>query len=160
NDFDRHLCVCVDAQGYSGRNAQGQRELQAELRTILDSAANAARLDRLPWKTQEQGDGELMLVPVGSDEPRVIDDMIRHIAAFLTQYNKLRRADAYLRLRVALHSGVAYPAPLGFAGPAVVMVTRLLQSDELRGALDSTTAHLAAILSPTAYEVVETGHTT
>jgi hypothetical protein len=160
NDFDRHLCVSVDAEGYSGRDAQAQRALQADLRTILEGAANSARVSRIRWMTQDQGDGQLALVPTGADEPRVIDDFVRHVGAFLDRYNELRRASAHLRLRIALHTGVAYPAPLGFAGPAVVVVTRLLESDELHRALRDTSGHLAVILSPTAYEVVQLGHTT
>jgi hypothetical protein len=154
------MCVSVDAQGYSGRDAQAQRELQADLRTMLSSAADAARLNRIRWRTQDQGDGQLALVPTGPEEPRVIDDFVRHLGAFLGRYNEPRRTAAQLRVRMALHTGVTYPAPLGFAGPAVVVVTRLLQCAELRDALDATTEPLAVILSPVAYEIVAMGHTT
>jgi hypothetical protein len=160
NDFDRHLCVCVDAQGYGARTAHGQRELQADLRHMLESAADGARLEQVRWQRQDQGDGQLTLIPVGPDEPRVVDDLVRHLVAQLNAYNEPRRQAARMRLRVALHSGVAYPAALGFAGPAVVVVSRLLQCGQVRQALASTHANLVVIMSPTAFEVVEQGHTT
>jgi len=66
-----------------------------------------------------------------------------------------------MRLRLAFHSGVAYPAALGFAGPAVVAASRLVQCEELRAALAAADdANLVVIVSPTAYEIVTLSHTT
>jgi hypothetical protein len=111
--------------------------------------------------TQDQGDGQLALVPVGPDEPRVLDDMVRHLDSLLGLYNRGRMRDSRMRLRLGFDSGVAYPAALGFAGPAVVAASRLVGCDELRAALVAADdANLVVIASPTAFEIVTLGHTT
>jgi hypothetical protein len=161
DDFNRHLCICVDVQSYSSRDAQEQKEVQGVLKAQLEEAARASRLDRVTWMTQDQGDGQLALVPVGPDEPRVLDDMVRHLDSLVGLYNRGRMRDSRMRLRLAFHSGVAYPAALGFAGPAVVAASRLVQCDEVRAALIAADdANLVVIVSPTAYEIVTLSHTT
>jgi hypothetical protein len=159
--FDRFLCISVDIKRYSDAHAQQQAETQRTLKQMLEESAASAGLDRLTWRTQDQGDGELALTPVGPDEPRVVDAFVRQLNARLERHNEPRRPDARLRLRVALHVGVAFPAALGFAGPAVVVVSRFLNCDALRQALDEADhASLAVILSETAFEVVTHGDVT
>jgi hypothetical protein len=160
-DFNRYLCIAVDITRYSAHDAHGQKELQRQLKEILESSATAAGLDRMSWMTQPQGDGELALVPVGPDEPRVIDDFIRHLDSWLERHNRERLPASRMRLRVAMHTGVALPAAMGFAGPAVVVVSRLLNSADVRRALtEAESANLALIASSTAFEIVELGQTT
>jgi hypothetical protein len=67
---------------------------------------------------------------------------------------------AQLRLRVAIHYGVAYPADNGYAGNGLVTVSRLLDSEPIRFALRDSTANLALIISDGVYqETVLNGHT-
>lgn len=148
----RALCVTVDAKGYSKRAAKGQYELQHDLLGMLDAAAFDAGLDRMKWALQPQGDGELAVLPGDQDERLVVDAFVRHLDAQLTAFNEDRLPDARLRLRIAMHHGVAVDAPNGYSGPAPVHVSRLLDSAALREALEESGANLVLALSESFYE--------
>lgn len=150
--FARHLCLAVDAKGYGGRDSVAQYDLQRDVPAVMDDAAAAAGLDRSRWLIQPQGDGELALLPPGQPEPRVVDDFVRELHACLTLLNFEKRPEARLRMRVAIHFGVAYEAPSGFAGDAVVVTARLLASDALHHALGQAPgADLAVAVSDRVY---------
>ncbi|MGH3889536.1 MAG: hypothetical protein ACRDSZ_23745 [Pseudonocardiaceae bacterium] len=152
----RCLCVAVDAEGY-GRSGDRQQFTAQKALTdkVLATAAEAAGLERNTWIRQPAGDGELALLPSNEPEPRVVDDLVREIDLALRRYNHDLVRDAQLRLRVAIHHGVAYPASNGFAGQAVVVVSRLLSCRPLRSALAAAAdAHLALIVSRRIFEEI------
>ena len=158
--FRRHLCLGVDAASYSSLDSVAQYDTQALLREVLDEAATAAGLDRSTWRKQPQGDGELALVPPDQPEPRIVDDFIRELDATLRLRNHGRMRQARLRLRTAIDFGVAYDAPFGFAGEAVVSTARLLASDSLHRALAAADdADLVVALSAAVYQLVRERHT-
>lgn len=159
--YAQHLCVGVDMRGYSARNGRRQENTQSDLVTLLNNAAREAVLDRGQWLTQPTGDGELSLIPLDGSEPRVLYHFAHELDHELTSYNQDRMIDARMRLRVAIHQGVAYPAANGYAGKAVVVVSRLLDSEPVRNALDTAPrANLALILSAPVYDdMVRGGHT-
>jgi hypothetical protein len=148
----RALCVAVDAKGYSKLATKGQHELQKDLLGVLDAAAADARLDRMEWSLQPQGDGELAVLPGDQDERLVVDAFVRHLDAQLTALNEDRLPEARLRLRIAVHHGVAISAPNGYSGPAPVHVSRLLSSAALHEALENSRANLVLALSESYYE--------
>lgn len=135
--------------------------MQRTLVQILDTAATRAGLDRTTWRRQGVGDEELSLIPLGPDEPRLVDEFPRQLDAELTRFNHSRSADR-LRLRMALHVGVAYPADNGYAGQGVVAVSRLLNAAPLRQALKlAVSANLAWLVSEVVFtDVIRQGHTT
>lgn len=129
-----------------------QAEIQRDLIDLLDRAGERAGLDRRRWIRQPKGDEELALIP--ADEPlgRVVGDFCLEVAAALWRYNKVRDRTARMRLRLALDDGPVDLSPNGFAGRAVVGVSRLVNAQPLRQALDLTDqAELAAILSDGVY---------
>ncbi|GAA2795222.1 hypothetical protein GCM10010470_32770 [Saccharopolyspora taberi] len=146
--FSRFLCLAADAWRYGRGDDRRQGEIQRALVAALTDAAERAGLDRSIWRTQPGGDGELALLPSDGTEPRLVDAFIRELDAWLDEYNHDRVAEARLRLRVAMHHGVAYPAPNGYAGKGPVVVSRLLDCRPVRDALDmDSTANLALIIS-------------
>ncbi|MEV5821763.1 hypothetical protein AB0L22_21610 [Micromonospora haikouensis] len=160
--FGRRFCVSVDAEGYGGRDDCAQHDMQRTLVQLLDAAAARAKLDRTTWLRQGVGDEELSLVPLGPDEPRMVDDFPRQLDAELARYNRSRDPAERLRLRMALHVGVAYRADNGFAGQGVVVVSRLLNAAPVRSALKLAPAvNLALIVSDVVFtDVIGQGHTT
>jgi hypothetical protein len=160
-DFGRRLCVSVDAEGYGQRDDRAQYDMQRTLVQILDTAAARAGLDRTTWRRQGVGDEELSLVPLGPDEPRLVDEFPRQLDAELARFNRSRNEER-LRLRMALHVGVAYPADNGYAGQGIVAVSRLLNATPLRQALKlATSANLAWLVSEVVFtDVIRQGHTT
>ncbi len=150
--FARYLCLAVDAKGYGARDNVAQYDLQRDLPRVLRDAAEAAGLDREHWHIQPQGDGERALLPPGQPEPLVVDDFVRELDAGLALLNYEKRPEARLRLRVAIHFGVAYEAPSGFAGDGIVVTARLLDSVALHQALDAASdADVAVALSDRVY---------
>src|SRR5882757_4451980 len=101
---------------------------------------------------QVQGDSEMSLIPPEQPEPRIVDDFFRELDDALRKYNHGRTDAARLRLRAALHYGVAYESAAGFAGDAPVTTARMLNSRELHRALEGTPgADLAVAVSDLVY---------
>jgi hypothetical protein len=146
-DFGRRLLISVDARGYGGSDDRRQANMQAALLAVLDEAASRAMLARDSWWRQAAGDGELSVLPDSEPEPRVVDGFVREVSAALILHNEDLRPEARLRLRLAIHHGVAIPAANGFSGQGVVEVSRLVDSRLLREALQASGAELAVILS-------------
>jgi hypothetical protein len=158
--FARALLMACDVTGYGSGDDQLQEAMQDGLIKVLDEAATAARLVRSEWDTNSTGDGELALLPATESEPRTVDDFVRELAAALARHNRHLTASARLRLRVAIHFGVAYPARNGYAGQGVVAVSRLLDSAPIREVLRQCDTELALILSDGVYsDTVANGHT-
>ncbi|MFJ3231604.1 hypothetical protein [Streptomyces sp. NPDC086787] len=152
----------MDVQSYGSKNDRAQSETQHDLPRLLDEAARKCGLDRTSWHIQSKGDEQLAVTPMNGDEPRLVDDYVRHLVAGLGHYNAQRVPTARMRLRAALHHGPVALADNGFAGTAVVVTARLLNSGPLYGALDAhPEADLALILSDDMYRsTVAGGHTT
>ncbi|MFI6579233.1 hypothetical protein ACIBFB_25895 [Nocardiopsis sp. NPDC050513] len=144
----RRMCVFGDARSYSTRDALGQIEVQRALTTGLGTACERARIDRAHWIRQEQGDGELALLPPGIDEAWTLNGLVRELRAWLYHYNRDRNDEARLRVRLAVHEGIVYAADNGFAGEAVVTLTRLCNASAAKQALtDNPRADLVVIVS-------------
>jgi hypothetical protein len=158
--FGRALLMACDVTGYGSGDDQLQEAMQDGLINVLDEAATGAGLVRSEWDRNSTGDGELALLPATESEPRVVDDFVRELTAALARHNRHLATSARLRLRVAIHFGVAYPASNGYAGQGVVAVARLLDSSPIRAAMRQFDTELALILSDGVYsETVVNGHT-
>lgn len=159
-NFGRRLCLGVDARGYGSATDRVQARWQEALLDSLDLSASLTGLDRPQWKRQAKGDEELALLPDNGTEPQVVDDFVRELNKVLIEYNQANPVHR-LRLRLALHHGVAYPGANGMPGQAVVLMSRLLNSKPVHEALDAAPeAQLAVIISERIYEdVVVQEHT-
>lgn len=129
------LCVAVDAEGYGRRDLAGQLRVQSRLVQVLDEVGDNVGLDRSWWDRQEQGDGELALMPAGTDAVELAPGIVRSLADSLDELNHDLVEQARLRLRLALHEGEVRRGASGYAGDAAVVVCRLRDSEELRAAL-------------------------
>jgi hypothetical protein len=150
----------VDARGYGGSDDLRQDEIQKLLPAVLDAAADRADLHRAAWARQPAGDGELAVLPDNESEPAVVDDYVRELHAALGRKNRNLRPELRLRLRLAIHHGMAKPAQMGYAGQGVVEVSRLADSAIAKAALEASGADLVVILSRRVFEdTVEQAHT-
>lgn len=155
----RRLTVAVDAESYSSRNQEGQLKLQSDLLAILRRACENGDLNRLEWDRQQQGDGELAILPPGTVEDRTISDFVNELDKALYHHNKPLN-DAYrVRLRVAVHQGNIRIGENGFAGKAAVTVCRMRDNDQVRQALaDHPASNLVLVVSESIYsDVIEEG---
>jgi hypothetical protein len=125
-----HYLVAVDVENFSALNALEQVEAQSDLGWALDIAADRANLCRAMWQRQVRGDGELAVLPADTDGPRLIADYPHELAGALGEVNRERQRR--LRIRVAMHHGTLAPGQFGAVGQGPIVVSRLLDSDELR----------------------------
>jgi hypothetical protein len=161
-EFGRRLLLLVDAKGYGASSPVRQREFQAAIPRQVEAAAQAAGLRFADWETQAQGDAVFAVLPEGASEPALVDTFTRALEAGLRNFNESRVAEAWLRVRVAIHYGPASSGDLGFVGPGPVELARLGASEALHLALEqSPEAHLAVgVTAPIYGDVIRPGYTT
>ncbi|MEV1248935.1 hypothetical protein ACIBO2_44520 [Nonomuraea sp. NPDC050022] len=160
-DFGRALVVSSDLKGYGRGNDKRHETMQAQFVNIHQAAAELAGLHRDTWVRQPGGDGELAVLPDGEPDALVVDQYVRELEKQLSDHNRDLPPEARLRLRVAVAFGSAYPAANGYAGQAVVEVSRLLSWGPLKRILDEKSdVNLVLILSQRVFEdIVRNGHT-
>lgn len=151
----RRLCLAADIEQYSRFDTPGQRAAQAQLARVLRAAAERSGLDHGKWSTQPQGDLEFAVLPPGTPEQLILGEYVTHLAAELGGYNATRPPAGQMRLRLAIDTGVAATAALGFSGPAPIAVARYLNAPEVKQALAAAgSASLAVVVSDRLYQDV------
>ncbi|WP_083749400.1 hypothetical protein [Frankia sp. CcI49] len=159
--FRRAVIVAVDVMEYGRRDDGQQMDAQRDLLTVLQWASDQAGVARERWDRHPSGDGELAVLPPDVPEQRVVGQFVHELSRALTRLNEKHPAGPRLRLRLAIHHGVAASASNGVAGQGPVVVSRLVGSEELRAALTSSGANLAVVVSgPVFNDVIAQGHTT
>jgi hypothetical protein len=145
----------ADIQNYSGRHPLGQLDLRQDFHQLLREASVLAKVRPDRWSRQDQGDGELALVPGTLSKPRLVAELVRELGIVLDRYNHSRSSEERMRLRLAMHCGDAHLDGTGFAGNAPIVASRLLEATPLREALNvAPRAHLALILSQAIFDAV------
>lgn len=151
----RTLCVTADIEGWSRRLVPEQIKAQQTLLSVLDEACANAGLDRCEWTIQQNGDGEVSVLPPGVDEAVVIPALIRELATSLRQANRHLSTTARIRLRLAMTAGLVHRAPNGLAGFSLIEACRLLDSAPVKAALRTfPKTDLAVIVSDFLYRDV------
>lgn len=154
----RRMCLAFDLERYSAGSDTDQIEKQRAMMAMVRDACERGALERAHWLKQEQGDGELAVLPPGIDEAHVITALWREFREGLHRYNRHANAGARLRMRVAVHEGMTYIGENGFAGTAINTVCRLRDCHEAKDALSGTDGDLVLIASDRIYQDVIHGH--
>jgi hypothetical protein len=143
----------VDIEKFSARPARSQLALQRDLDRILDETAAFIGMDRGSWERTPGGDGETAVLPPDVDLVKLVRTFVADLDTRLTDHNDDHSPDTELRLRVAMHIDSLTPAPLGFAGSALIVLQRLLDSRPVRTALvRHPRSNLALIVSESLYQ--------
>jgi hypothetical protein len=153
----RRMCIAFDLERYSAGRDVDQIEKQRAMMAMVREACERGALERAHWMKQEQGDGELAVLPPGIDEAHVVTALWREFRAGLYRYNRHANAAARLRMRVAVHEGTSYIGENGFAGTAINTVCRLRDCHEAKDALSGTDGDLVLISSDRIYQDVIQG---
>lgn len=155
--YERFL-VGVDGKGYGPRSARHQQVFQERLVELLNDAADRAGIDRPRWDILSGGDGEMAVLPPDIDLAAVVGSFIRFLNIRLAENNDDSSPGTQIRLRVAMHSGVLVESAYDYAGEAPTTLSRLLNSDLARQALDAAStvdgADLALVVSEPVYQKV------
>lgn len=147
----RRMCVTVDVEGYSKRDAREHGRVQSVLLEVLDRALSAAQISGNGCDRQQQGDGHLLVMPPAIDEPQVIRWFLRELASGLGAVNRHARPEYAVRMRVALDEDIVFVEANGFGGHGVVRAHRLRDSTEARSALAEARSDLIVIVSDRLY---------
>jgi hypothetical protein len=151
--FER-VVVGVDVQGFSARIGRRQLRIQAELDRILAEAAHAANLDRNVWDRTAEGDGEVAVLPGDVDLLLIVRRFVTELDQLLADHNEDHSQETRIRLRVAMNLGSVIPGgSLGYGGEALIGLARLLDSRNVRRALEDVPgANLAQIISESLFQ--------
>jgi len=145
--------VGVDMQRFSPRVTRRQLKIQRDLDRMLDEAADAAGVGRELWERRPEGDGEVAVLPADVDLLAVVRRFVSELDQRLADHNEDHSPETRIRLRVAMHIDVITRGALGYAGPALVVLQRLLDSAQARAALtESPMVNLAQIISESLYQ--------
>ncbi|WP_238008940.1 hypothetical protein KZZ52_45335 [Dactylosporangium sp. AC04546] len=152
----RRGLFATDIEAYGRRTGPDQYAAQRVYELALQRAAERAGLPLARCRRQPAGDGELLVLPGGVHEPRVIAALLPSLAAQLDRYNEQRCRRRRVRLRAAVHHGlIQLDGPTGFPGRPLVVLARLLDCGPLRAVLrEHPQVSLAAIISADVYEEV------
>ncbi|WP_329282043.1 CATRA conflict system CASPASE/TPR repeat-associated protein [Streptomyces sp. NBC_01451] len=152
------LGFAVDAEGYSGRTSPQQDDVQDRLARLVREVLAGVGLALEDTDHQGTGDGMNVFLPPGVELHRALPPIIRSWKDHLAADNG--RFRDRLRLRLATVVGPAGVAALGYSGATIVEVSRMLNSDVLRGALrENPRADYTALVSDQLYQyVVGEGH--
>lgn len=155
----RRIITVSDAERYSTRQDDEQRELQYRMAEIQDRAARHAGLDRQQAFIQHTGDGSVTAWPPETSELTLLVDYLRELREELERVNRTLAKDSRIRVRLAISTGIVEEAAQGITGQAVIRAALLANSDQLRDALRKAAGHpLAVIIDSRLYEdVVQTG---
>ena len=74
-DPDRRVLVSVDMESYSGRDNVLQYRAQLAFQKIMKEACERLGFDRVNWRIQQGGDGELAILPAGASERAVVAEL-------------------------------------------------------------------------------------
>jgi class 3 adenylate cyclase len=147
--------LVLDMESFSTRSDPIQRSLRDAMYEVVESAFAQAGIDRGKVVTEDRGDGILILVPPTISPVRLAGPLIRALDDGLREKAQVFSAAHSLRMRLALHQGLAVRDRHGWSGDAVNTACRLVDAQPLRDALRAAdSAHLAFIVSDQVYDGV------
>jgi hypothetical protein len=154
----RRIITVSDAKDYSRRVYNDQRDIQDRMAAIQDRAAANAGLSLEHAIIQGRGDGSLTAWPPDTSELSMIVNYLRELHRELERVNADLIESKKIRMRLAVTTGLVSEAPCGIPGDTAVLAALLVDSDQLRKALDEATGHpLAVIIDGMLYrDVIET----
>lgn len=153
--YRRKLCLAVDLRKYSQHSYPEQADAQHRMVQVLAHALSRARVPRVMIQRQPQGDGQLIVMPSGTDDVRSVPALILGLRDGLFRTNCVPGQFGRLRMRAALCQGSVSRAPNGYVGDCVVLASRLVDSEQVRAALeDKAESDLALAVPPDLYQDV------
>lgn len=152
------LLVDVERFGNPQRIDMHRVSIRAGLYRALEKAFEEAAIDRSGWRTQDSGDGVLMLGPPDLAKGQLAEKLPRALASALVAHNEAHPPAERIRLRMALHSGEVIFDSHGMTGAAIILASRLLDSTPLRAALADSPGVLALVVSSWFYDNVVRQH--
>jgi hypothetical protein len=124
----------IDVVGYGIRSQPMRHDVESRLRSLVVSVVDGIGVAERAPEILPTGDGSKVFLPPGTDLTRALPRLLDGAAAWLAEDNTRYRDR--MRLRMAVGSGQLEHRPAGLSGPLLVDLSRLLDSDALRHAVD------------------------
>jgi hypothetical protein len=151
-DTELRLGFAFDVVGYSDRPIQEQRDVQERLAALATYLVRDLGFDDSAVATQSAGDSVTIFLPSSANAAEILPRLLRTTADQLRAGN--HNAVDLLRLRMALTLGPIRRAALGWDGPTIVELHRLLDSDAVRDVIRADpSTDLAVIISDTIHHL-------
>ncbi|MGW1913907.1 hypothetical protein ACWCQS_25055 [Streptomyces sp. NPDC002076] len=130
-----HWIMVLDVENFSSRRDPVQRRVRAAMYRALAGAMERAGLAVADTAAEDRGDGVLMLVKPSVSPVLIAGPFVRELDVELGEYAEQSNAEHALRLRLALHQGLAARDEHGWSGDAVNTACRLVDAQPLRDVL-------------------------
>jgi hypothetical protein len=155
----------LDVAGWGARAAPSQREVQRRLLLIAERVIGKCGLrltgdkdsgapDSAVCETSGTGDGLNAMLPADTDLTVVLPVLIRALTAELTKDNAANASDR-MRMRMAVSIGLVEHGAVGFSGPLITELSRLVNSRRLHDELnDEPEADLVVAVAGSAHSMI------
>ncbi|MCC3653391.1 hypothetical protein LIX60_18365 [Streptomyces sp. S07_1.15] len=155
-----HWIISLDIENFSPRRDPVQRRVRAAMYRVLDGAMERAGLAAADTVSEDRGDGVLMLIRSSVAPVVIAGPFVRELDEGLGEYAQEANEDHAVRLRMALHQGLAAKDEHGWSGDAVNTACRIVDAQPLRDVLASTpSARMAFAVSDEVHRaVIRHGH--
>jgi hypothetical protein len=147
-----YTVVAVRIEGFADRPDKEQGALRATMYEQLHLAAGDGGLPWGDFSVQDYIGGVHLLVPGSTSPGGVLVDFLDALERRLADLPAMGRHD--VRLRVAVHLGMASRDSRGWAGAALALADRLVAAPALSRLLDNPHTWLALIVSESLYTTV------
>ncbi|POX57038.1 hypothetical protein C3489_01965 [Streptomyces sp. Ru71] len=127
--------MALDVENFSSRRDPVQRRVRGAMYRVLTAAMERSGLGAADTVTEDRGDGVLMLVEPSVSPLLIAGPFVRELDLELGEYAEGANAEHALRLRLALHQGLAARDERGWSGDAVNTACRLVDAQPLRDVL-------------------------
>jgi hypothetical protein len=150
------MIVVVDVAGFTApeRHLPDRLAVRQGMYEVLKTAFAECDVDFDSCKTEDRGDGALILLPPDTSKTVVADRLPDRIAVALRRYNWSRIRQAQMRLRVSLNSGDVLFDGKGWVGEAIDTAFRILDARLAKAALAESDRIVAFISAQRFFEDV------
>ena len=148
--------LAVDIEGFGNLTDLARLRAREAMYSVLATAMRHTGIGDSAYHFEDRGDGVLTLVDPAVPKNRLLVTLPQTLLTLLDDYNVGRAAR--LRLRVVIHAGEVVRDAKGYIGSALMLTARLLDSGEMRAAVQLVDADAVVAVTETIYRgVVESG---
>lgn len=138
--------VVMDMENWGGRPGAVQARMQDALRGIITRAMSASAIGEHPIRQTSRGDGVILGISTEVPKETITSGFLKSLNRELWLYADECPPEEVMRLRVALHAGDALDGGDEWAGNAVVVACRLVDSEILHRVLTAASSSVLAII--------------
>jgi len=144
--------ILTDVVAFGARKRTDEDRLV--IRRTLSGMMRAAMEGFPGIRSEDRGDGILLVVPPGIPTARTMTQLLRVIPHALDQHNSSHRNPAQIQLRLSVNVGPVVSDVMGVSGEALIVAARLVEAPAFKEAFTGSTARLGVIVSSFVYDTV------